>query len=166
MQAMFAHWLQPSSHGTRDCSGTRSREVPPKVPDAHLKLWPHSEMQWASSMQTRGSGRRGASAARRLLLPTRSGDTYSTRTLPSCTAAQSMEDCRWASGPACQSGLLFRCWDKWQAPKMASCQGCANSLLQGCGPHSSDADSTMIHTLGMQAVTNESQHSPFDACLP
>jgi hypothetical protein len=50
---------------------------------ACLKLWPHSEMQWASSMHTSGSGNRGASAALRLPLPTRSGDTYSTRILPS-----------------------------------------------------------------------------------
>lgn len=53
--------------------------------EVHLKLWPHSVMQWASSMHTSGSGSMGASAASRLGLPMRSGATYRTLILPSCT---------------------------------------------------------------------------------
>ena len=84
-QRMRAHSSNRPDLAHRTAALPEAQTVSEPVPDTHLKLWPHSEMQWASSIQTRGSGRRGARAARRLLLPTRSGDTYSTRTLPSCT---------------------------------------------------------------------------------
>jgi hypothetical protein len=49
----------------------------------HLKLWPHSDMQCASSTHTSGNGRRGFKAIRSCEVPTRSGETKIMRSFPS-----------------------------------------------------------------------------------